>query len=147
MSMPSTIFAGLLAIAVIAPLGAANADDECEKVGADQAAINACYNKAYKKSDAELNKLYKEIKARLKNDPKATKLLVTAQRAWIAFRDAECGFQSSGVAGGSAGPMIYSLCLNHLTKDRIGDFTSYLHCEEGNLSCPVPPTPGRGPAD
>lgn len=146
MSMPSAIFTAMLAVAAVVSTTAANAD-QCEKVGATQAAINECYNDAYRKSDAELNKLYKKIMARLKKDPKATELLVAAQRAWIAFRDAECGFQSSGVAGGSAGPMIYSSCLDRLTTSRIGDFTSYLHCEEGDLSCPVPPAPGRGSAD
>jgi uncharacterized protein YecT (DUF1311 family) len=113
--------------------------DECDNAQGGQAGLNECYDKMFKKSDAELNKLYKEIEARLKDNPDQKKLLVTAQRAWIAFRDAGCNFQSSGSAGGSAGPMIYSMCLDTQTKGRIEEFKSYLNCEEGDLSCPVPP--------
>ena len=60
------------------------------------------------------------------------------QRAWIAFRDAECKFASSGVEGGSVQPMIHSGCLQGLTDARVTQLGSYLKCEEGDLSCPVP---------
>ena len=73
-----------------------------------QTEMNACANEAFKRSDAELNAVYGQIKKRLKNDIDATKLLVTAQRAWIAFRDAECTFSASTSAGGSVQPMILS---------------------------------------
>ena len=54
------------------------------------------YGNAYKKADAELNVLYRQITARLKDDKATTELLVAAQRAWVAFRDAECAFSASG---------------------------------------------------
>lgn len=131
-------FAGLVALlAVAAVAGAARADD-CDNAQASQADLNECYGKAFKASDAELNKLYKEITARLKDDPDATKLLVATQRAWVAFRDAECDFQSSAVAGGSALPMVHAICLDGLTTRRVEDFKAYLNCEEGDMSCPVP---------
>jgi uncharacterized protein YecT (DUF1311 family) len=127
----------LVAALVATSVVAANADD-CDNAQGGQAGLNECYANAFKKSDAELNKLYKEIEGRLKSDPDTTKLLVTAQRAWVAFRDAECTFQSGGVSGGSAAPMIHSMCLDGLTQSRIEDFKGYLNCEEGDLSCPVP---------
>jgi hypothetical protein len=34
--------------------------------------------------------------------------------------------------------MIFSLCRDSLTQARSKDFESYLHCQEGDLSCPVP---------
>lgn len=117
-------------------VGAAAAD-KCDNP-VDQATMNECAGKAFEKSDAELNRLYKRIEARLADEPDAKGLLVKAQRAWIAFRDAECGFSSSAVAEGSIHPMMVSMCRDRLTRDRIKDFETYLSCEEGDLSCPVP---------
>ena len=91
-----------------------------------------------KKADAELNALYRQITARLKDDQATTKLLVAAQRAWVAFRDAECDFSASGVSGGGALGMILAICLDRLTSKRIDDFKNYLKCQEGALDCPVP---------
>lgn len=127
----------LVAALAVMPVSAANADD-CDNAQGGQAGLNECYANVFKKSDAELNKLYKEIEGRLKSNPDTTKLLITSQRAWVAFRDAECNFQSGGVSGGSAAPMIYSMCLDGLTQSRIEDFKGYLSCEEGDMSCPVP---------
>ena len=90
------------------------------------------------KADAELNVLYRRITNRLKDDKATTKVLVAAQRAWVAFRDAECNFSASGVSGGTAHGMIQAICLDKLTGKRIDDFKSYLNCQEGALDCPVP---------
>ena len=104
----------------------------------DQATMTQCAGTAFKKSDAELNTLYKEIEQRLKDSADAKKLLVTAQRNWVSFRDAECGFATSNVAGGSLYPMVYAQCADGLTQARIKDFKGYLSCQEGDATCPVP---------
>lgn len=91
-----------------------------------------------KKADHELNTIYKQIEARLADDHAAKSRLVHAQRAWIAFRDAECTFQSSGDDGGSIAPTIIELCRAGLTSDRTEQLKAYLNCEEGDMSCPVP---------
>ncbi|WP_342237491.1 lysozyme inhibitor LprI family protein [Inquilinus sp. OTU3971] len=127
----------LLAVAAVAGPTRARADD-CDNAQAGQADLNECYGKAFKVSDAELNRLYKEITGRLKDDPDTTRLLVATQRTWVSFRDAECDFQTSAVAGGTAAPMIHAMCLDGQTKSRIEDFKAYLNCEEGDMSCPVP---------
>jgi len=124
------------ALALLAT-GTAQAADDCANAS-DQTTMDVCASEAFKKSDKQLNDLYKQIGARLKGDAGKTKLLVTAQRAWVAFRDAECAFSASGVAGASAYPMINSLCLDGLTQTRVKDIQTYLSCEEGDLSCPVP---------
>jgi uncharacterized protein YecT (DUF1311 family) len=102
-----------------------------------QAGLNQCAGDAYKKADAALNAAYKQVMARLNSEATA-KSLVAAQRAWIAYRDAECDFISSGVEGGSARPMIVAQCLEQLTSQRADDLKALLSCEEGDLSCPVP---------
>jgi hypothetical protein len=35
--------------------------------------------------------------------------------------------------------MVHDLCLDELTQSRIEQFRQYLDCEEGDMSCPVPP--------
>ena len=104
----------------------------------DQTTMNQCAAQQNKAADKELNTLYQQITTRLKSNPDSKKLLIGAQRAWVAFRDAECKFSSAGVEGGSVYPLIYSNCITELTKARVETFKNYLKCQEGDLSCPVP---------
>lgn len=125
----------VLLIAMLFPSSARAVD--CADAG-DQSTMNQCADGAFKKSDAELNTLYKRIVQRLKDDAETLKLLVAAQRAWVGFRDAECTFQTADWAGGSAYPMFYAECANALTKKRVDDFKTYLACAEGDGGCPLP---------
>lgn len=127
----------ILCLMAFASVGSAHADDCANPT--TQTTMSICAGKAFQRADRKLNDLYKTIRGRLKDDANASKLLVAAQRDWIAFRDAECAFASSGTTGGSIHPMIYANCEERLTKARIADFKTYLACEEGDLSCPVPP--------
>ncbi|WP_048645689.1 lysozyme inhibitor LprI family protein [Nitratireductor soli] len=121
----------------LASFTVAQAEQNCGDL-TNQTDMNICAGKAYKASDAELNKVYRKIQARLKDDADTAKLLVSTQKAWIGFRDAECKFSSSGVEGGSVYPFVSSSCLDAMTKSRIEDLKVYLDCEEGDMSCPVP---------
>ena len=89
-----------------------------------------------KAADAKLNQAYKDLVGR--NDAKTNKLLQTAQRAWIAFRDAECAYTTADSEGGSIHPMEVSQCLTGLTNDRIKQLTTGANCEEGDASCASP---------
>ena len=108
--------------------------DDCSNAS-DQATMSECAGKALQKSDAELNATYDQIRQRLKNAPETLKLLVGAQRAWIAFRDAECDFSTSPSAGGTIHPMIYTICADRMTRRRVDDLKAYLRCQT-NLDCP-----------
>ena len=44
--------------------------------------------------------------------------LLEAQRAWLAYRDAQCRLEGYAFLGGSAQPMIVSGCLATLTRQR-----------------------------
>ena len=105
---------------------------------ADQRAMAECVGNARQQADTELNANYNRIVQRLKTDPDTTKILVTAQRAWIAFRDAECGFSTSLFLGGTLYPTLFSACVERLTRKRIDDLVAYLNCREGDAGCPVP---------
>lgn len=126
----------LLPLVPLFLIGMANAEDCANAM--TQAAMNQCAAQENEAADKELNTLYKQITARLKDNVEAKQLLVKAQRAWIGFRDAECSFSASGVEGGSVYPMIHNDCITTLTKARIQAFKIYLECKEGDLSCPVP---------
>lgn len=112
--------------------------EECNRNDQTQMGMNICAAADYAASDAKLNTAYGDIMKRLSDNADARKMLQDSQRAWIAFRDAECKFASSGVEGGSIQPMIHSGCLQGLTDARVAQLGIYLKCEEGDLSCPVP---------
>ena len=103
-----------------------------------QLEMNDCAGQSFKRSDAELNLVYNDIRTRLASEQDTLDLLVAAQRGWIVFRDAECAFSTSGVKTGSVYPLIHAICLDQLTQDRIADLKHYLSCAEGDMSCPVP---------
>lgn len=128
----------LAAATALAMPALAHAQDDCADADS-QAAMNACFNASLERSDKQLNKLYKQLEARLSDDAQTKKLLVQAQREWVKYRDAECSFQTAGAAGGSVVPALVAMCMDNLTQSRVADFEDYLNCEEGDLSCPVPP--------
>lgn len=127
------------AVLFAATLAAGPVHAACEDNAANQLELNDCAGQSLAKSDLALNGLYREIMQRLGKTSAEAKQLVAAQRAWIAFRDAECDFASAGVAGGSIYPMTVANCRDTLTQKRIDDFKFYLDCQEGDTACPVPP--------
>ena len=76
----------------------------------------------FNKADAELNRAYKKLLNGL--DAESQKKLKAAQRAWLAFRDAQAEFAADAEArGGSMQPMIYFGARAELTRER----TKQLH--------------------
>ena len=118
--------AGLLATSALA-------DDKPDCIDPQtQMEMTYCAGVDYEDADAELNALWPDIVAAAKqNDeyvadmarergvPTTLEALRTAQRAWIAFRDAQCEYEAYEVFGGTAQPMVGSLCLARLTRERI----------------------------
>lgn len=126
----------VLAVFALHAAGARAAD--CDRAGADQATLNECASAAYRDADRALNADYQKILQRLSGAPDRKALLVAAQRQWIAYRDGECAFQTSGASMGSVYPMLLSYCKAAQTNERVRQLKTYLSCEEGDLSCPVP---------
>ena len=112
---------------------------ECPPGDETQMCLNVRAGEAYKAEDARLNKAYHEIMLRLSDSHEDKALLQASQRAWIAFRDAECAFSTNHSKDGSIYPMLVSDCMADLTKARVTKLGTYLNCEEGDMSCPVPP--------
>ncbi|MBX3583923.1 MAG: DUF1311 domain-containing protein [Rhizobiaceae bacterium] len=112
---------------------------ECAPSDETQMCLNVRAEEAHKAEDAKLNKAYHEIMGRLADSHEDKALLQAAQRAWIAFRDAECAFATNHSQDGSIYPLLLSECKAELTKARVAQLGAYLNCEEGDMSCPVPP--------
>jgi len=79
--------------------------------GNTQMELNQCAANDYRAADRDLNAYYSKLEK--------TKELVAAERAWIAYRDAECAYQAKAVEGGSMAPMVHASCLTELTKQRL----------------------------
>ena len=77
---------------------------------------------SYKKVDAELNTTYNKLLKTL--SAKEKKLLITAQKNWIAFRDAHCAFEVEEFDGGSMQPLLFVSCKEECTRNRIEELNS-----------------------
>ena len=130
----------LMVAAAVAAMIAGGPAAEAKDCGDEttQGAMNKCVADQLKAADVTLNEAYQQIIHRLGDDAGTVKLLREAQRAWVDFRDKHCAFASSGVDGGSVYPFIHDSCLAEITEARNRQLDTFLHCEEGDLSCPVP---------
>ena len=90
-----------------------------------QQEMNAQARKDFKKADTELNTAYKKVIALLP-DEKSVELLRKAQRAWVAFRDANAAFHADEMRGGSAVPLLFYGQQTQLTKSRLKHLQRYL---------------------
>lgn len=103
-----------------------------------QADMTYCAGWQFKKDDAGLNNVYGRLKANYAEIAQAKTALTKAQRAWVAFRDAECTLEAVGEEGGTAQPMVYSQCLSRLTTLRVEQLQKRLDCQEGDFTCIAP---------
>jgi len=102
--------------------------------------LDDCYSKLYQSADTQLNSTYNNIVGFMKknlsvaqhdnnaalithNETSLAKLLA-AQRAWLAYRDANCDSVKFQYDGGSIQPMIWSQCMADATQQRITTLTT-----------------------
>lgn len=90
----------------------------------DQATLNRNAEESYKKADAELNRVYQALSAKL--DAASRKKLVTSEQAWIKFRDADAAAKAQEWDGGSIQPMIRFGWLARLTRARTTQLQQWL---------------------
>jgi uncharacterized protein YecT (DUF1311 family) len=108
---------------LIASLGLCQpTENPCWKTAMAQSEMNRCADLDAREADADLNRVYQELLAKLKNDDNATNKLRAAQRAWLAFRAAH--LQELYPADdkqreyGSMYPMCYAQVAAAMTKER-----------------------------
>jgi uncharacterized protein YecT (DUF1311 family) len=110
----------LLAMPFVFLSAASQADDDAGGIDCNHAMtqmdMNLCADNDYQAADKKLNAAYR--KAMAGEDTHGRDLLRQSERAWIAYRDAECAYVANASEGGSIQPMEYSVCLTELTKAR-----------------------------
>jgi uncharacterized protein YecT (DUF1311 family) len=102
--------AALLLLFALAP------PDRCDSPQT-QAEMNRCAGEELRRNDAQLNVAYSRLLKKL--DPNRRAKLQKAERAWVAFRDAQCDYEGSESEGGSIQPLEIAACKTELTKARI----------------------------
>jgi uncharacterized protein YecT (DUF1311 family) len=93
--------------------------------------MNECYAQMVKKSEKELDELYKKLEKGIENKARLNR----ARKAWLAYRKAECDLDSHGFITGSIYPTIYAICLENLTQQQINTVKNQIYCEEGDITC------------
>jgi len=99
-----------------------------------QAEMNAEARTDFNRDDAELNKTYQSVFAKLPNGEKQK--LKEAQRRWIASRDAEAARAAREAQGGSMASTIRYETMSELTRKRITELKAIID----KLSASAPQT-------
>ena len=86
--------------------------------------LRECLGDEFERQDQELNRIYKALTPKL--SPKNRQILLKSERAWIAYRDTTCEFESSGEEGGTFWYLIHGECRVRQTLYRIEDLKKRL---------------------
>jgi uncharacterized protein YecT (DUF1311 family) len=113
-------------VAILLFVMPAHADEALDcKVPKDQNSMTQCAAQDFEKADKALNQIWPKLKADAEASDQDTgkteyaDALLASQRAWLAFRDAECAWQAMEMHGGSGEPMLLYGCQARLTQQRI----------------------------
>ncbi|MEO1373148.1 MAG: lysozyme inhibitor LprI family protein [Cyanobacteria bacterium J06635_10] len=86
--------------------------------------MRVCANNFYGEADKKLNQVYQQLKPKFGSSQQNK--LVTAQRAWIQFRDESCALEGAFAEGGTLEPVLELSCLAGVTEKRVKDLERYL---------------------
>lgn len=94
-----------------------------------QLEMNLCAHSEFQAADGDLNSDYRIARDEMRIIDRnlaadlhgAEKALLSAQRAWIKYRDKACSAEGFIVRGGTMEPLIISSCLTRLTRQRSED--------------------------
>jgi uncharacterized protein YecT (DUF1311 family) len=113
------------------------ADLNCEVPQQTQLAMNQCAGLSFEETDAELNRVYGEIKRVYADDPTFLVALRDSQRAWIKLRDADMNlYFPEREAGyyGSITPFCKTSAITKITQERVEFLRQWLiGVEEGDV--------------
>lgn len=110
--MKYALFSLVLAFYCVCPLPFIHASDP-----------NTDVNNAFDAADKELNQIYAAVRARL--DDVGKEKLRNAQRAWLAFRDAQAELHSDVMRGGSGARLIYVGTQTSMTEQRVKELREH----------------------
>ncbi len=90
-------------------------DSPCANVTVTVELAN-CLANARDSADAQLSAVYKNLRGKL--EAADAQRLVTTERLWIQYRDANCSAERDLYAGGTASSPVYLACLEAMTRAR-----------------------------
>ena len=118
----------LLLIALVSTSALAEASPIRCNLQGSQLELNACAQDALENADKALNNTYQTLLKRAASNPAFVRNLRTAQRAWLAFRDADmqarftlstnCTTADPRMCWGSMYPLLYLGTKARLTQER-----------------------------
>ncbi|WBO21160.1 lysozyme inhibitor LprI family protein [Sphingomonas abietis] len=112
----------ILAAALLAAVPVQAAPVDCARAVVQQD-MNACEAARARRADAALNAAWKR---RIAASPALKPDLLTAQRIWLRFRDAECAARGKAYQGGTMQPMVVAGCYADLTEQRAKDLAALI---------------------
>ncbi|MBG1233075.1 lysozyme inhibitor LprI family protein [Aestuariivirga litoralis] len=122
----------IVALALGLPLAPALADDAPDCANAQsQNDMTLCAQLEYGKADKALNAIWPKIKAAAEDSDKDSgkhdyaEALLASQKAWLAYRDAQCKWLGFEGHGGSIEPMLVNNCLAAQTEARIKELNDW----------------------
>jgi uncharacterized protein YecT (DUF1311 family) len=97
---------------------------DCSKASTT-AEMVTCATQDLEAADRALNSAYTSamtlMRKRAKEFPKAADRLRDAQRAWLAFRNANCSWAAGVMQGGTGHPMVDISCRTTMTRARTAE--------------------------
>ncbi len=90
-------------------------------------AMETCIQVETQVQDSRLNRVYKQLMAKLDAEPQ--KRLRDVQRNWIKYRDGNCAFHGS-LSGGSIDRLQGALCMLDMSRDRAAELERVLNPEQ-----------------
>jgi len=95
----------------------------CNDKAKTQTEMNACASDEAARNDAELNEVYRKLLSQAASEPEAVAKIKTAERAWLAYRDAYMDAmypaKNKQVEYGSIYPMEAALLRAKLTQQQV----------------------------
>ncbi len=93
----------------------------------------------YSADQAKLEEVYQQLLNHLNGEPIHRKRMINTQRAWIAFRDAECEYITTHGQNERQHVETYDQCAVSMTVARIKALQHYLQCLDSREDCKVEP--------
>jgi len=111
--------------------------EDCDKQAKTQAELTECGSGDYKMAHDELQIAYQQLLRKAAGDKVAVQKIRAAQRAWIAFRDAQLAAlypaEDKQKEYGTVLPMCANLALADLTRQRTKMLKQMLNPAEGDV--------------
>ncbi|MFD1950516.1 lysozyme inhibitor LprI family protein [Sphingomonas arantia] len=104
----------------------------------NQTAMTMCQQAVAAQADADMDRTWKQVYATMQQadrdradeakptEPGFAAALLASQRAWLAFRDAECRIESYEWRGGTMQPFTAGQCLAAVTRQRTAQLRAML---------------------